>query len=186
MPYAHRRFGAVCGVVLLALAVSGCGETRKALGWEKTAPDEFAVVSRAPLSMPPDFRLRPPQPGAPRPQEASARDMAREAVVGGASQHVSGRSGAEATLLSKAGAGQVEPGIRTAVNRETQVLADAERSFTDRLVFWRDTEPNSGPLVDPRKESQRIRENQALGKPANSGETPVIQRRQKGLLEGIF
>ena len=36
-------------------------------------PDEFAVESRAPLTVPPDFDLRPPEPGAPRPQEKTAK-----------------------------------------------------------------------------------------------------------------
>ena len=47
----------------------GCSDLRAALGMDRAGPDEFAVESRAPLLIPPDFDLRPPQPGAPRPQE---------------------------------------------------------------------------------------------------------------------
>jgi len=47
-----------------ALLISGCSDLKKAMGLERTSPDEFAVESRAPLTMPPDFNLRPPQPGA--------------------------------------------------------------------------------------------------------------------------
>lgn len=50
----------------LALGVSGCESTRETFGLNKQSPDEFAVVSRAPLSLPPDFTLRVPEPGAPR------------------------------------------------------------------------------------------------------------------------
>lgn len=65
-------------LVLLA----GCGEDmRKSFGLGKNAPDEFQVVRRAPLSLPPDFQLRPPQPGAVRPQEGSATDQAKKAVL---------------------------------------------------------------------------------------------------------
>lgn len=39
--------------------LSGCGLTRRDLGLEKETPDEMLVVSRAPLSIPPEFNLRP-------------------------------------------------------------------------------------------------------------------------------
>ena len=39
--------------------LSGCGLTRSDLGLEKATPDEMLVVSRAPLSIPPEFNLRP-------------------------------------------------------------------------------------------------------------------------------
>jgi len=44
----------VCVAMLCA-----CGMTRKDLGLEKETPDEMMVVSRAPLSIPPEFGLRP-------------------------------------------------------------------------------------------------------------------------------
>jgi hypothetical protein len=53
---------------------------KRAIGLERTSPDEFAVESRAPLTMPPDFELRPPQPGAARPQEKSAGQEARQVL----------------------------------------------------------------------------------------------------------
>jgi len=60
--------------------LSGCTGFRQAIGLDRTGPDEFAVESRAPLTIPPDFDLRPPQPGAPRPQEASAATKAQGIV----------------------------------------------------------------------------------------------------------
>src|SRR5215471_6230393 len=63
-----------------ALLMSGCTDLKKAIGLEKTSPDEFAVESRAPLEMPPDFDLRPPQPGASRPQEKSSDKQAKQLI----------------------------------------------------------------------------------------------------------
>ena len=63
-----------------ALLISGCTDLKRAIGLEQTEPDEFAVESRAPLEMPPDFDLRPPQPGASRPQEKSSDNLARHAI----------------------------------------------------------------------------------------------------------
>src|SRR3546814_5174685 len=44
------------------------------------SPDEFRVVSRAPLTLPPDYNLRPPEPGAPRPQVGTPSQQAERAV----------------------------------------------------------------------------------------------------------
>ena len=60
-----------------SLLLLGCSDLRRVVGMDRVAPDEFAVESRAPLTIPPEFNLRPPQPGAARPQEASSSDKAR-------------------------------------------------------------------------------------------------------------
>lgn len=72
------------GVLLVAAGLlAGCSEARQAMGLGKRAPDEFTVVKRAPLSLPPEYALRPPEPGAPRPQESSPTAQARQQVLGG-------------------------------------------------------------------------------------------------------
>jgi len=43
-----------------------------------------------------------------------------------------------------------------------------------------------GQSVDASAESKRLQENAALGEPVTTGETPVIERRERALLEGIF
>ena len=71
-----------CGVVTLATlglaaGLSGCSDSMKqSFGVGKTSPDEFQVVEQAPLELPPDFNLRPPAPGAPRPQDTDIRRQA--------------------------------------------------------------------------------------------------------------
>ncbi len=175
----------VAVAALVALSLSGCSDAKQALGWTKTPPDEFAVVARAPLSVPPQFQLRPPEPGAVRPQEGTVREQARGTLLGSRAVEVGGRSPGEIALLHLAGADRAKPDIRSLVNRELAALADADKSFTDRLVFWRAPE-QPGTLVDPDKEAQRLRTNRALGRAATDGETPLIKRRKKGLLEGLF
>lgn len=176
------------GSLALALALSACGNTKQVLGLDRQAPDEFTVVSRAPLAIPPQFSLRPPEPGAPRPQEGTAEMQARRALTGQQVQQAylnAGLSPGEATLLSKTGAVQAPDDIRQVVNREASTLADEQRGLTERLVFWREATP-PGDVVDPDAEQRRIRENQALGEPVTRGETPKIERREKAFLEGLF
>jgi hypothetical protein len=60
--------------------IAGCTDFKKTVGLEPTLPDEFAVESRAPLTIPPDFDLRPPSPGAPRPQEKASNQQAKQAI----------------------------------------------------------------------------------------------------------
>jgi hypothetical protein len=185
-----RRLRPVALVALAAWGLTACdsGSLRRSLGLDSRGPDEFRVVSRAPLDVPPEFGLRPPQPGASRPNELSVREQAKQTVFGAAApavKMVEGRTAGESALLRQAGAVDVDVSIRETVNRESAQLAQADRSLTDRLIFWRETPP-PGTVVDPGAEQQRLRENAALGKPATEGETPVIQRKRKGILEGIF
>jgi Protein of unknown function (DUF3035) len=74
----------VVAVSILCLAgsslIAGCSDFKKTIGIEPTLPDEFAVESRAPLTIPPDFELRPPTPGAPRPQEQASNQQAKQLI----------------------------------------------------------------------------------------------------------
>jgi hypothetical protein len=64
-------------------------------------------------------------------------------------------------------------------------MQQADTGFVSKLLFWKTPEP-PGIVVDPQKEAQRLRENAALGESPDSGDTPIIQPRKKGWLEGIF
>ena len=86
--------------------LSACDSFKKAIGLEKTSPDEFAVESRAPLTIPPDFDLRPPQPGAVRPQEVSSADKAAT-VLNNAAPGEPGKQ--EPGTLHVAAAAQIDP-----------------------------------------------------------------------------
>src|SRR5579864_9767964 len=63
-----------------SLLLTGCSNFRRIVGLDQRGPDEFAVESRAPLTIPPEFDLRPPQPGAPRPQEATSAAKAKRVI----------------------------------------------------------------------------------------------------------
>ncbi len=80
--------------------------------FERDRPDEMAVQRQAPLVVPPDFALTPPQPGAPRPMEGTAQEHALEAMFGGTAP----RSDVEAATVGEAGS--AAPGIRSAVGDE--------------------------------------------------------------------
>ena len=172
--------------VLLPLAACGSGsDLARNIGLTRDAPDEFTVSTRAPLSMPPDFSLPAPLPGATRPQEQSARASAEAALVPQtalATQNTTTSAG-EAALLNAAGP-NVPSSIRNQVDREASLEAN-NRGFTDKLMFWKSAPP-PGVVVDPQREAQRLRENAALGQSVQSGDTPIIQRKKEGLLDRLF
>jgi hypothetical protein len=195
-----NRWMGPAAVGLTMLALSGCGnDVRQALGMTKQSPDEFQVVAHAPLTLPPDYSLHPPQPGAPRPQEGTASDQAKTALFGtqtasaatggtdtaGTPGDTSNQSSGEVALLQNAGANGIDPQIRAQIDEETAAAIERDKSLVDRLVFWRTPAPY-GTVVDPAAESKRLQENAALGKPVTEGETPIIKRARKGLLEDIF
>ena len=75
-------------LIVAAGLVSGCAEeVRDAAGLAKKSPDEFQVMARPPLSLPPNFTLTPPTPGAPRPQSGSADQQAKAKIPGRAPQN---------------------------------------------------------------------------------------------------
>ncbi|MBX9661974.1 DUF3035 domain-containing protein [Novosphingobium sp.] len=77
--------------------------------FNRVRPDEFAVSRQAPLVVPPDFSLMPPNPGAPRPQDLDSSKQALDALFGGPAP----RSAVETDALGKAGASAVS--IRSVV-----------------------------------------------------------------------
>jgi len=186
-------------IALAGLSLAGCSAFENIGGGKKVSPDEFKIVSHSPLTMPPNAELRPPRPGEPRPQETTPSDQAKEALSPTLAARVANTTpqpgapasapmapnASEQALVARASSGiAVDPNIRGQVNRDTRTLADNNTSFIDSLIFWQD-KPPPGTVIDPVKEQQRLREAQASGQPSNAA-TPTIQRRKRGLLEGIF
>lgn len=181
-----------------SLLCNGCSNAKKTLGLSRTAPDEFTVVSRAPLTLPPEYTLTPPLPGAVNPKEGTTSEAARRGlfvetaalsetdasslIASSSDESLNNDKGAVA-LLSEAGALHSDPTIRQTIQNDSSVLIEEDKEFIDKLVFWRQLEDPTSVAVDAHKEKQRIQEVQALGKPINEGETPSIARKKKALLD---
>ena len=105
-----RKIHAILLLAAGSAALSACGGGNGIMGRDR--PDEMAVQRQAPLIVPPDFQMAPPQPGAPRPIEGSASQKALEALFGGPAP----RSDLETSALDKAGG--AAPGIRSTVGDE--------------------------------------------------------------------
>ena len=86
----------------------------------RSSLDAFAVSKRAPLTIPPDFSLLPPRPGAPRPQEADSGQQALSAMFGG-TQPAKSQTEKDIIGLTRT---IPEPGIRSSVAETRQVMVD--------------------------------------------------------------
>ena len=177
----------VCLVGLAAMVTVGCDTAREAIYQSKQAPDGFAVYTRAPLSLPPEYDLRPPQPGAAARNTLDPQGTAAKAVFGSEPKPASvetpeGASQGTASLLERTGALQANPEIRQQVERETSVLLEEDDTLADKIMFWRSKDA-FGTVVNPTKEQARVQENQALGKTLTEGEVPTIERRKRSTFE---
>lgn len=156
---------ALAAAALAAASLAGCEDFNRAIGREKVVPDEFAVVSRAPLAIPPDFSLRPPRIGAQRPQETAPVEQARQTVFrAGEDQQTTlppaadQRSPGEGELLREAGAANAPTDIRQLIDTEAQSSNEFSDSFVDKLAFWRKDKPGpSDQVIDPSQETERLK-----------------------------
>ena len=153
----------VATALVAAAGLAGCQSTSKALGMSKVTPDEFRIVTKAPLVVPPDYALRPPAPGEPRPQELQPESAARNALLG--AREAEQRTDGEKLLVAKAGADKADPLVRYVVDDEFGDIAHKDRSFADRVMFWKkDAAPaaakqgldGSSTPIDADAEKERI------------------------------
>ena len=125
----------LAAVALSALSLGACQSTREAIGLTKVVPNEFVTVASAPLSVPPEYGLRPPNPGEPRPQELAPESAARQILLG--QRQAVTRTPGEQVLVAQAGGDQADPLARYVVDDEFGDLAHKDESFANRLMFWR-------------------------------------------------
>lgn len=192
-------------LLFLPLLLTACenGGMRETLGLTRDAPDEFTVVSRPPLSVPPDFALHPPEPGA-EPRGASADEQARSLLTGKPVTDTDPNklvapsvetavtpvtrndalTGSASSLLKRAGADKADDDIRTKLNSD--VRTPPETGTAKTLLDQIDGKDTSEPTVDAAKEAERLRTNKDTGKPVTEGDVPEEKPKKRSLMDRIF
>ena len=192
-------------LLVAAVALSGCGLGR-ALGSSKLSPDEFNIVTKAPLVIPPDYSLKPPAPSEKSDETDTAAD-AQAALVGRGGSTAPATSPGERALIAQAGAEYADPLIRAVVDQEYAGLVDKSPDLTERLIFWSATPtPPVNAQVNAGSEAIRIEQQQAGAKNQQRADTgtqaaqpsgsvpdevegqkkPTIGKTHSRLLDGIF
>lgn len=139
------RSTAVLALAVSTLALGACSGLQRSIGLSKVTPDEFLTVSTAPLTVPPEYGLRPPAPGQPRPQELAPESAARQILLG-QRQSVT-RTPGEQQLVAQAGGDRADPLARYVVDDEFGDLTHKEESWANRIMFWRREDPATQTAV---------------------------------------
>ncbi|MEL6324228.1 MAG: DUF3035 domain-containing protein [Pseudomonadota bacterium] len=121
-----------CAALLATAACSSSGSQRAGI------PDEFRVVKKPPLVVPPDYSLRPPATGTSQPREVDP-SRADQALAFG-EQIGRSASNAERLLVAKAGAIAVSPVIRDQIDYEEAGILHKPGSITDAVTGWSGSE----------------------------------------------
>jgi len=191
-------------VAASALSLSACSSNtvKDTLGLNRSTPDEFRVVSRPPLSVPPQFALRPPSTGEESPNQQAAAKQAKSLLTGNGkanddstdadtavapvvTESTGSHDKAEAEFLKQAGADKANPKVREVLTQEKYAVQDKQESgsWWDALDV---SNEKKDPMVDAKKESERIHKTQEEGQPVTTGDTPEAKAKDTGLLGRVL
>lgn len=165
------------------VALSGCASASKTLGLTKDAPNEFNILTNAPLIIPPEYNLRPPSPGESSLLENYSQQAAREALLGEIDPTEPTQG--EIILLTRAGVGRADQEIRLKIDGQNSVERKSD-SLTDRILFWRDGQQFDGdgnPVpLDSDREQQRL---DSINTVTGGGDVTVTRRPARAKLPGL-
>ena len=160
--------------VLITSSTGACSDFKRAIGSQKSSPDEFEVVVRPPLSLPPGFSNSPDDI-----REGELAPTDSTALAGKILGVPDGNAGDFETLFDFT---LVPINIREMVDEETFGI-QFERRNSGQILFG--GLPNIGPILDKAAEDQRIRRNlregllptdvEILATDGASGETIIIK-----------
>ena len=158
-----------------AVLLAGCQSTSRALGLTSSAPNEFNILTKAPLVVPPEYSLRPPRPGESSSANNYSQAAARRALLGDIDETEPSRG--EIVLMSQAGVGRSDQEIRLEIDGLNSVESKSE-GFTDRVLGWSGGAytPRNGDALDPEVEARRLQAVQS----ATGGEAVTISVRPSG------
>lgn len=156
----------------LICALSACSINKQSLGLGKNSPDEFVVMKRKPLSMPPDYNLTPPKPGTKSNQQSNTSAEAERILFGSNEVESKDFSKSDKSFLDDINATDTQANIRDIVNEELENDPANNKYLINELMSWR-KEDNSA-VINNTKEAKRLKNNQTQGLSINEGYVPVL------------
>jgi hypothetical protein len=172
----------------LGLALCGCQSIRNAANLNKESPDEFAVLTKAPLVIPPDYNLLPPKPGAAPTNQNEPTESAEEAMFGADTATIAANiqgnySPEERYVLAKAGIANADPDIRMHLASDRKDMLAADDSFTNSVLFWKGPKKETDTPVDADAEAKRVKD----GAPDQAtAAKPPEKKDDSGWFDGWF
>ncbi|MEC7381213.1 MAG: DUF3035 domain-containing protein [Pseudomonadota bacterium] len=121
-------------VLILPIFLIGCGsELAKVLGTDKLPPDEFTILTKPDLIIPPDYNLRPPAEGEirPNPQQPS-REL--QAILFSNSSNSKDFSQSEINLMTGADVAESIPNIKEVLDSEMRDVEDVNANLKTQII----------------------------------------------------
>ena len=142
----------------------------------RKTPDEFAVMKRQPLSMPPEYNIEPPEPGKEPLKQPNPEKKAKQAIFGQTDETPSNISGTDNTFLDELGTGEYNPNIRGMLEDELINDPANNKYLIDGLMFWGDKD--NSVVIDNLEEAQRLKSNERQGLRVDEGNIPILNPKK--------
>ena len=163
--------------IAIIFLLYGCGGVKEKIGLIKKAPDEFQVYQSKPLSVPPNFELRPPKEGAILTEDDniifSDGDKTDEKL-----------SLSDEILLIEVGEKETKINIRKIINDENSI-AEVDRSIIDKILdfdaVFELKDNKQSAEINPAEEKDRIEKLEKEGKVIKGANDAIIIEKEGSL-----
>jgi hypothetical protein len=181
--------------LFILIALTGCtgSDVKTTLGLRKKAPDEFMVLSRPALTVPPAFDLPEPETTQTATPKDFSSNAAKKVLFGAEAGNKDGKkSTAENLFLNKAGFGSAQSDIREQLEQDARALEEPtpeeaqEKGFFERLFEPLQLNEAPDPIVSPVAEKERIKDAKASGEKIDGEDAVTVQPKAESTLDRIL
>jgi hypothetical protein len=166
--------------IAIIFLLYGCSGVKEKVGLIKKAPDEFQVYENEPLSVPPNFELRPPIEGVIESDEGDNKKI----IFSNDDKTDEKLTLSDEILLITAGKKEIKENIRKIINDENHIET-LDKSIIDKIldfepIFELKDNKQTGE-IDPVKEKERIEKLQKEGNIIKGNNDAIIMEKEGSL-----
>ena len=113
--------------------LSGCGsELSDVLGTNKLTPDEFTILTKPPLIVPPEYNLRPPAEGEIRPNAQQPNRQLQSILFG--QNKTDDFSSSEISLMTGSDVAEAIPNIKEVLDSEMRDVEEVSPNLESQVL----------------------------------------------------
>ena len=113
--------------------ISGCGsELSDVLGTNKLPPDEFTILTKPPLIVPPEYNLRPPAEGEIRPSVQQPNRQLQSILFG--QNQTDDFSSSEISLMTGSDVAEAIPNIKEVLDSEMRDVEEVSSNLESQVL----------------------------------------------------
>lgn len=143
-----KRFPFFIFAALLPV-LQGCDTLRSTFGLDHYQPDAFNVPTNPPLTLPPDYNLRPPVQGAQSPHTQTASTQAQNALNVDQAKSYTGAQSERRLVHQIKGEGSTPENIRELLDQEAEEENTLSGKIQKQLDTWKkEAKKNLGSIND--------------------------------------